>query len=42
MRVENCGVASAVSGWAGPTASDEDPWVLRPKMAATHSGPTAE
>ena len=35
MRVENCGVAPAVSGRAGPTASDDGPWNLRPKMAAT-------
>ena len=30
----------AVSGWAGPTASDDGPWILRPKMAATRSGPS--
>ena len=35
-------VAPAVSGWAGPTASDDGPQILRPKMAATRSGPAAE
>jgi hypothetical protein len=27
------------AGWAGPTAHDDGPRILRPKMAATRCGP---
>jgi hypothetical protein len=40
IRVENCGVTPAVSGWAGPTANDDGSWILRPKTAATRCGPS--
>ena len=33
MRVENCGVAPAAPGRAGPTARDDGPWILRPTSA---------
>ena len=39
-RVENCGMVAAESGRAAPTARDDGPWILRPKMAATRAGPS--